>query len=156
MRTEFRVVDASIGLRRCIAQMRVLAQSGLHDFGKRVTDSLDLCEHSQHSVLHLLHCVGDSIWPMHLHRTRRLVHRKLIPLQVELFVGKGEVLDHRVLALGADVIIPRVIPCAHVQSWNVLTGLERRIGLGPHPRSVKMARVRSCLARIVEMRNTVP
>ncbi len=54
-----------------------------------MADGLDLREHLQDAVLNLLHGVRDSVGPVHLHLAGRLVHRKLVPLQVELLVGQG-------------------------------------------------------------------
>src|SRR5208283_3439727 len=111
--------------------MRVLPQIGLHNFGNRVTDGFDLSEHLQDAVPNLLHGVGYSVRPMHLDRTGSLVHRELVPLQVKLLVCQGQVLNDRVLALGPDVVIARVIPAADVQSGMCWPGWKGESVFGP-------------------------
>ena len=85
---------------------------------------LDLREHLQNAVLHLLHGVRNSIRPMHLDRAGIFIHSELVPLQIEFVVCQARSWMTCVLALGADVEIARVIPSADIQSRNVLAGLE--------------------------------
>jgi hypothetical protein len=102
--------------------MRVLAQVGLDDPQEWVADGLDLREHLQDAVLHLLDRVRNSVGPVHLHLAGRLVHRKLVPLQVEGAVCQGQVLNDRVLAGGDVVVVAGVKPPADVQTGDVLAG----------------------------------
>ena len=136
--------------------MRILAQIGLHDFGYRMANGIDLSEHLQDAVLHLLYRIGNAVRPVHLDCAGVLIYGELVPFQAELFVGEREVLDHRVLGFRADVVVAGVVPAADVQSGNVLAGLKGRIGVRTQPCAVEMICVRRSLACVVEVRNAVP
>ena len=73
--------------------MCVLAEIRLDDFGHWMTDRLDLSEHLQDAVLHLLHGIRNSVGAMHLDRAGRLVDSEFVPSQVELLVGERQVLN---------------------------------------------------------------
>ena len=115
-----------------------------------------MSEHLQNTVFDLLHGVGHSVRPVHLHLAGRLVHRKLVPLQVELFVGQGQVLNDGILAACDVVVVARVKPAAHIQSGDVLAGLVRRIQIRAGAVAVEVRYIRRRLSRIVEVRNAVP
>ena len=104
--------------------MRVLPQVGLDDAHKWVPDRLNLREHLENAVLHLLDRIRNTVRPVHFHCAGVLVHRKFVPLQAEGAVCQCQVLDDRVLAVGDVVVIARVKPPADVQTGDVRAGLE--------------------------------
>ncbi len=123
VRAQFVGVNAAVSVRRGISQVCVLSQRGLDDTHDRMTEGLDLREHLEHPMLHLLHRIRNAVGAMHLNGSGRLVDGEIIPVQVELLVGEREILNHGVLARSDIVVVSGVKPTANVETGYVLPGL---------------------------------
>ena len=108
--------------------MRVLLKRGLDDPGDGVADGVILREYADHSVLNLLNSVGDAVGRANLNGTGSFVNSGFVPINLKIFSCEREVCDYACLRFRANIVVARVIPSALVQTWNVLSWSEWRIG----------------------------
>jgi hypothetical protein len=105
----------------------VLLERGLDDAGNGMTHRLELPEHGQDTVLHLLQRVGHAVGPADHDAARRLVDRGLVPVDTEHLDRQHQVRDHLREGRGAQVEVAGVVPAAAVEAGDVLAGLEGRV-----------------------------
>ncbi len=76
-------------------------------------------------MLDLLENIGHAVGTVDLHQAGLLIHRGLVPVDVKRLACDRKVSYDARLSLSADVVVPRIVPTATIQSRNVLTGGER-------------------------------
>ena len=121
-----------------------------------MTDRVNLRQRLQHTVLHLLDEIRDAVRAVHLDRASLLVHRELVPLQVEGLVCESEILDGAVLAEGIVVEVAGIEPAADVEPRDVLPGPVRGVRVRAHPVAVEVRYVRRRLQSVGHVRDAMP
>jgi len=111
--------------------VRIFLKRRFDDAIERVANCLVLREDLQRSVLDLLDYIRHSVGLANLHVAGFFINRGVVPVGVEKLAGEHEIGDDRILALGANIEVPRIVPPANVQPGMCSPGLKGESVEGP-------------------------
>src|SRR6185437_4403060 len=153
---ELRIIDASIGLRRSIAYLRVLAQIWLVRAADRVANILKLRQDIQRAMPHLFHSIRHAVGAVHLHFARAFIHLKLVVVEIEFAISQRQALNYAKLRRLLYVEVAGVIPTTYVHAGNMVPAFILPVGGRSLIPAVKLLANHWRHAAIIEVRSAVP